>query len=268
MRAFRVAYDGRPFHGFQRQPNVPTVEGAIFDALRALDLLDDDEPKPAGYAAAGRTDAGVSAVAQTVGFTCPDWLTPSALNAELPADVRAWAAADVDPDFSARYDADRRTYVYHLFAPGASVDLARTVCSAIVGTHDFRNLTADREGTTRTIDEATVERDGDFLVLRVTARAFLHQQVRRIASLVRAVAAGERPAAFVDRVLSAETLDGPDGIAPAPAPALVLVDVTYPDVTFTSDPDAASRSKVIFERRRIEHRTNARVAGELVDRIP
>ncbi|PSQ01729.1 tRNA pseudouridine(38-40) synthase TruA, partial [Halobacteriales archaeon QS_5_70_17] len=87
MRAYRVAYDGTTFRGFQRQPDVPTVEGALFGALAALGVYDPDEHRPEGYAAAGRTDAGVSATAQTVALAAPDWLTPRALNAELPADV-------------------------------------------------------------------------------------------------------------------------------------------------------------------------------------
>ena len=120
MRAFRLAYDGRPFYGFQRQPSVPTVEGALFDALGALSVLPPDADKPAGYAAAGRTDAGVSAVAQTVAFGCPDWLTPLALNSELPATIRAWASADVPPEFHATHDAARREYVYYLYAPRAT----------------------------------------------------------------------------------------------------------------------------------------------------
>ncbi|MFC6730557.1 tRNA pseudouridine(38-40) synthase TruA, partial [Natronoarchaeum mannanilyticum] len=73
MRAYRIAYDGQPYRGFQRQPDVPTVEGEILDALDALSVLDDREV-PEGYAAAGRTDAGVSALAQTVAFEAPDWL--------------------------------------------------------------------------------------------------------------------------------------------------------------------------------------------------
>ena len=120
MRAFRLAYDGRPFYGFQRQPSVPTVEGALFDALGALSVLPPDADKPAGYAAAGRTDAGVSAVAQTVAFGCPDWLTPRALNSELPTTIRAWASADVPPEFHATHDAARREYVYYLYAPRAT----------------------------------------------------------------------------------------------------------------------------------------------------
>ena len=122
MRAFRLAYDGRPFYGFQRQPTVPTVEGALFDALVDLSVLSPDADKPTGYAAAGRTDAGVSAAAQTVAFECPEWLTPRALNSELPATIRAWASADVPEDFHATHDATRREYVYHLYAPCVTDD--------------------------------------------------------------------------------------------------------------------------------------------------
>ena len=97
MRAFRLAYDGRPFYGYQRQPRVPTVEGALLDALTDLDVVDDPTVVPERYAAAGRTDAGVSASAQTVAFVAPEWLTPAALSSALPATVRAWAHADVPP---------------------------------------------------------------------------------------------------------------------------------------------------------------------------
>ncbi|EMA33227.1 tRNA pseudouridine(38-40) synthase TruA [Halobiforma nitratireducens] len=124
LRAYRIAYDGTDYYGFQRQPSVPTVEGAIFAALRSLEVFDPerestdtDANRPDGYAAAGRTDSGVSAVAQTIAFEAPDWLTPRALNSDLPADVRAWAVADAPPEFHATHHATRREYTYQLYAP-------------------------------------------------------------------------------------------------------------------------------------------------------
>ena len=101
MYAFRIAYDGQPYRGFQRQPDVPTVEDALLGALRDLDVLPADADTPPGSAAAGRTDAGVSALAQTVAFEAPDWLSPAAFNSELPESIRAWASADVDAEFHA-----------------------------------------------------------------------------------------------------------------------------------------------------------------------
>jgi tRNA pseudouridine38-40 synthase len=267
MRAYRIAYDGRPYYGFQRQPDVPTVEDDLFDALRALDAFSGE--KPPSYAAAGRTDAGVSALAQTVAFEAPDWLSPRAFNSELPAEIRAWASADVPDGFHATHHATERRYTYHLHAPEADVALAREALDRLSGRHDFHNLTPDDDGTVRTLDAELVV-DDPFLVLTFTAGGFARQLVRRLVSLVAAVAAGERPIADVERVLAAEPLDGPRGVAPAPAQPLVLADVSYagsetvPDgLPFEVDADAAESARTVFETTRIEQATGARVAGHL-----
>jgi tRNA pseudouridine38-40 synthase len=263
VRAFRIAYDGRPYHGYQRQPSVPTVEGELFSALAALGIADPGEP-PDGYAAAGRTDAGVSALSQTVAFEAPEWCTPRALNAELPAEVRAWASAEVPSDFHATHDAESRAYRYHLHAPDLAREAVARPLSAIEGTHDFHNLTAvsdpDRD-TVRTVRETSVERDGEFLLVELRAGGFLHEMVRRVVSFLEAAARGEAPA--VDRVLSPETLSGPAGIGPAPAEPLVLADVEYPELAFEVDECAAESRRSVFEATRVEAASRARVAGEL-----
>jgi len=261
-RAFRIAYDGRPYSGFQRQPDRPTVEDALFDALRDLDVA----APPPGYAAAGRTDAGVSALTQTAAFDAPGWLSPAALNGTLPATVRAWASADVTPEFHATHDARRRTYRYHLYAPTLDDDRAGEALDRLTGEHDFHNLTTDDAGTVRRLD-ASGERDGDFLVLTLAAGGFARHMVRRIASLVRAVGADESDPDRVDRVLGPDPLDGPAGVATAPATPLVLADVTYPGVTFTPDPDAVESALGVFAERHVEARTAARVVGDLCDGI-
>jgi tRNA pseudouridine38-40 synthase len=266
-RAFRVAYDGAGYHGFQRQPDVPTVDDAVLDALRALDVLGDDEDVPPGYAAAGRTDAGVSALAQTVAFEAPDWLTPDALNSELPRDVRAWAHADTVEGFHATHDAIARTYRYHLHAPGAAIERARAAATALTGDHDVHNLTTDDEGTERTVERLAVEPAGDWLVLTVTAPGFCRHQVRRTATVVRRVATGEREPEYVDRVLGEAELTGREGIPPAPAHPLALLDVEYPLVRFEVDADAAESVRDVFEGKRVEHRERARVAGDVAEGV-
>lgn len=288
MRAFRVAYDGTPYYGFQRQPDVPTVEDAIFDALRTLDVLEADADKPAGYAAAGRTDAGVSALAQTVAFEAPDWLTPRAFGAELPATIRAWAAADAPADFHATHHATERTYTYHLYAPpagggdrsaaepangglataGGPVDdgRVRAALDALSGPHDFHNLTSDDHNTERTLALDAV-RDGPFLVLEVRADGFPRQLVRRLVSLVTAVGSGDESLAAVERVLSPKPLPGHEGIPPAPAEPLVLADVCYPDLSFSVDEAAAATAREVFDRRHVERLAGARVSRELRDGI-
>jgi tRNA pseudouridine38-40 synthase len=262
MRAYRIAYDGQPFYGFQRQPDVATVENTILDSLRTLDVLGADEDMPPGYAAAGRTDAGVSARAQTVAFEAPEWLTPAALNSELPADVRAWASADAPDDFHATHHATSRTYTYYLHAPDASDERARDGLNALAGKHDFHNLTPDEDGTVRTLS-TTLERDGPFLVIELTAGGFARQLVRRVVSVVAEVARGEVELDRVKQVLAEQSLGGPEGVAPAPAHGLVLSDVVYPMLNFAVDEDAAASAGTVFEGRRVEHATLARVAANI-----
>jgi tRNA pseudouridine38-40 synthase len=258
MRAYRVAYDGRPYNGFQRQPDVPTVEGHLLAGLDRLGVCE-RETVPEGYAAAGRTDAGVSAVAQTVAFDAPDWLTPAAFNSELPADIRVWASADVPGDFHATHDARERHYTYFLHAPEADDALAAAALADLCGRHDYHNLTPDDDGTVRKL-RGSVERDGDTLVVRLRAGGFARQLVRRVVGLLDEILRGDAPRSKVDRVLSETPLPGPKGVAPAPAYPLVLTGVEYSGVTFQVDDDAAESARSVFENLQVERRTAARVA--------
>ena len=284
-RAYRVAYDGRPFFGFQRQPDVPTVEDALLDALRALDVLAHDADTPPGYAAAGRTDRGVSAVRQTVAFESPEWLTPRAFSSELPAGVRVWAAADVAADFHATHDAVRRTYRYHLYAPGADRDRARDAAAALSGEHDVHNLTRDPRGpkTRRDLSiSVDADRDGDaiaaadlepgvaddFLTLTVAAGGFPREFVRRVATVVRGVAVGDTDVSRIEEVLGGETLSGPRGVAPAAPEPLVLADVSYQGVDFEPDPEAVATLRAAFSERRVDALARGRVFGDVLDSIP
>ena len=280
MRAFRLTYDGADYYGYQRQPAVPTVEDALFDALRALDVLDPDREKPDGYAAAGRTDAGVSALAQTVAFEAPDWLAPRALNAELPPDVRAWAAAEAPDEFHATHDAVERRYVYHLYAPtndaaapvtgsdwpSVSEKRIHEACRALSGSHDYHNLTPDDRGTARTLSLAA-ERDGDFLALSARAGGFPRQLVRRLVTLVQRVGSGEASVKTVERVLAPEALPGHEGLPPAAPEPLVMADVTYPALEFIVDERAAASAREVFERSRIERAVGSKVASQLRDGV-
>lgn len=266
MRAFRIAYDGTPYYGFQRQPSVPTVEDALFDALRDLSVMDDGADRPAGYAAAGRTDRGVSALAQTVALEAPDWLAPKALNGELPPDIRAWASADAPDGFHATHHAASREYTYHLHAPSADDDRVERAAGELSGRHDYHNLTPDEENTER---ELAIEaaREGDYLRLSVRGGGFPRQLVRRLVSLVAGVGCGDYPEERVERALAPGPLPGHEGIGPAPPEPLVLAAVDYPDLGFVVDAEAAGSAREVFERTRIERRTGARVAQQLREGI-
>jgi len=266
-RAFRIAYDGRPFHGFQRQPDVATVSDAILEALADLEVFDTSaNDVPPGYAAAGRTDAGVSALAQTVAFDCPDWLTPAALNSELPADVRAWASADVPAEFHATHDAVAREYTYHLHAPDASVSRAGDALDALAGEHDFHNFTPDDTGTVRDLT-GEARSEGDFLVVTLRADGFPRQFVRRAVTVIDALASGVAELDRIEQLLGDDPVEGPAGVAPAAPEALVLTAVEYPGLSFERDESALASARAIFETKAIDHRTNARVASTIADGI-
>ena len=280
-RAFRVAYDGREYAGFQRQPHATTVEGTLLRALAEHGVLDrGDGPThatPPEYAAAGRTDAGVSAVAQTVAFAAPDWLTPRAFNGRLPGSVRVWAAADVPDGLHATRDAVRRTYRYYLYAPAhgdeeADLDRAvdddrvRDALDRLSGEHDFHNLTSDEAGTVRDLT-ATATREGDLIVVEVTAGGFPRALVRRLVAAARAVGRGAADPALIDRLLAPEPVPGELGVGPAPPEPLVLWDVSYEDVTFEVDSKAAESARVAFGERYRDARHAAAATGAIRSRI-
>lgn len=257
MRAFRLAYDGRPFYGFQRQPEVRTVEGTLLGTLVDADIVDEGETPP-GYAAAGRTDAGVSAVAQTVAFEAPDWCTPAALNGRLPGSIRAWAAAEAPEGFHATHDATRRRYSYYLYAPEADDDAASAAARRLSGEHDFHNFTSDERGTVRDADVA-IERDGPFLVVSVAAGGFPRGFVRRLVGVLAEVAVEGQPIERIDEALGAESLQGGRGVPRTPAEPLVLAGVDYPDLSFAVDDEALASARAAFAERRVAGLERTRV---------
>lgn len=265
MRAFRLAYDGRPFYGFQRQPDVATVEGTLFSTLEAADVIVDGEAPP-GYAAAGRTDAGVSAVAQTVAFEAPDWCSAAALNGRLPGEIRAWAAADVPADFHATHTATERTYTYHLHAPAADDASAAEAASMLSGEHDFHNLTSDEHGTVRNTT-VEVERTGEFLVVTVSAGGFPRGFVRRLVGVLSQVAIEGAPLSRIEAVLSDQSLQGGRGVPRRSPEPLVLTGVTYPDVEFTVDEEAVATTRTVFEERRVDGLERTRVAETILSGV-
>lgn len=273
-RAYRVAYDGREYAGFQRQPHARTVEGTLLSALSELGVVErGDGPThatPSGYAAAGRTDAGVSAVAQTVAFDAPEWLTPRAFNGTLPGSIRVWAAADGPPEFHATHHATRRTYRYYLHAPSdddrCGEDRLHDALARLSGSHDFRNLTPDDRGTTRDL-RATAQREGAFLVVEVSADGFPRALVRRLVAATRLVATGRAEPSFLDRVLDPEPLPGHLGVGPAAPEPLVLWDVAYRNVGFVIDEEAAASARKSFDERHREASRAAAVTGAVRDRI-
>ncbi|MFB6253786.1 MAG: tRNA pseudouridine synthase A [Halobacteriaceae archaeon] len=234
QQAFRMAYDGRKFYGYQRQPDVPTIEDALFDAFDDLDITNDSIPDQ--YSAAGRTDAGVSAIAQTFTCACPEWVGPSVLNDKLPASIQVWGVTGVDADFHATVDAEMREYTYLLWKNNIDSEVLADGMQKISGTHDFQHLTSENENTVRTI-ATELHEDSDHFRLVFRADGFVRHLVRRIVELLRQIATGDRSFADLEFILTADSLDGEKGVPAAPAYPLILSNVQYPNLSFaTADP--------------------------------
>lgn len=206
--AFTVEYDGRPFFGWQRQANGPTVQQAIEQAIHQV------TGEAVAVHAAGRTDAGVHGVAMRAHADIARAITPfrlmEAINALMrPHPVAILACQIVPDDWHARFSCLGRAYVYHIVnrrAPlttqaglawgvkqpldeGAMAQAAQL----LVGCHDFttfRSAHCQAASPLKTLDRLEVVRDGDRIAIHAQARSFLHHQVRSMVGCLALVGMG------------------------------------------------------------------------------
>ncbi|MCU9837647.1 tRNA pseudouridine(38-40) synthase TruA [Ruegeria sp. WL0004] len=250
--ALKVEYHGAPFAGWQRQKELPSVQGAIEDALARL------EPGPHTIAAAGRTDAGVHGLGQVAHCDMSkDWdpfRLSEALNWHLkPLPVAIVAAARVADDWHARFSATERQYLFRLLmrrAPathdagllwqvGHRLDAAAMQAAAdlLVGRHDFttfRSSICQAASPVKTLDELRVEEvesfSGSEIRFHVRARSFLHNQVRSFVGTLERVGAG---AWSPDQVRAALAARDRAACGPVcPPQGLYLARVGYPEPVF------------------------------------
>jgi len=238
-----LEYDGRGFVGWQRQDNGPSVQAALEAAVTRF----------CGEAAtvhgAGRTDAGVHALAQVAHIelekeTGADTLR-DALNFHLkPAAVAVLAAEAVADDFHARFSATERAYRYRIVNRRAPLALDRgrawfvpvpldaaamgEAARALLGKHDFTSFRAGEcqaKSPVKTLDALEVSRDGDEIRIEARARSFLHHQVRNMVGTLKLVGEGKWSRADMEAALAARDrrAAGPT----APADGLYLVAVRY-----------------------------------------
>jgi len=230
----RVEYDGTDFSGFQVNPGKRTVQGVLEAALARLG--DGVEQRVDG---AGRTDAGVHASGQVIGFTYAGQLTVAdlgrALDALLPGDVTVRDVRRAPDGFNPRYAARYREYRYTVWNGPRSPLRERTALgiripldtaamaragSAFIGRHDFRAFGAADRTSVRTVISVRVRRDGRLVTIDVRADAFLRGMVRRMVAVLLEVGLGKMEATAVGAALAdpGPALDG----ASAPAKGLCL----------------------------------------------
>jgi tRNA pseudouridine38-40 synthase len=239
-----VEYDGTDFCGLQFQPAVRTVAGVLEKHLTSL-LRHDVK-----ITAAGRTDAGVHASGQVVslktGTAFPFERLAIAMNSALPNDVAIRDVTVVEENFSARFSAVERTYVYAIYNhPDPSPLLARYAyhvwrsmdmdrfregAAHLLGEHDFRSfcgMLPESGPTIRTVKKLIAERDGDMIRVEIRADGFLHRMVRTIVGTLVECAIGRRDPSTIPQTLRAR--DRASAGLTAPPQGLYLAGVRYRD---------------------------------------
>ncbi|MDN7026078.1 tRNA pseudouridine(38-40) synthase TruA [Methanoculleus sp. FWC-SCC1] len=226
--AFRLVYLGGDFYGSQMQPELRTVEGEVIESCRRLGLFDDW--RDAGFRIAGRTDRGVHACGQVCAFTTDrEERAVQALNPVLPPDIWCTAWASVPDSFHPRYDALSRTYRYYFPDPPDDVSAMQEMARRFIGSHNFSSFArVGDKNPVRTVLAADIRREGRFCVFEVTAKSFLWNMVRCMAT---ALLLAGRGAADIDELAGLLEEPTAERFPASPPDGLILWDVAY-DVTF------------------------------------
>ncbi len=215
-----VAYAGERFHGWQSQPSGATVHDHLAKAVAAI------AGHPVRLICAGRTDAGVHALAQVVHFDTSARRPVSAwvrgVNAHLPPGIAVWHAQPVEDDFHARFSARARRYRYLLFVgatppaqwvgkvgwfhrPLDAVAMAEAA-KRLLGTHDFsafRAAECQARSPIRTVTIADVRPMPGGFAFDFEADGFLHHMVRNFVGTLVTIGKGAAPPQWVDQLLAA-----------------------------------------------------------------
>ncbi|WP_294336737.1 tRNA pseudouridine(38-40) synthase TruA [uncultured Sphingomonas sp.] len=249
--ALTIEYDGRPFMGWQRQDHGPSVQQAVEEAVTRI------TGEQALVYASGRTDAGVHARAMPAHVELTREITPfrlmEALNAHLrPQPVAIVACRVVPGDWHARFSCLGRHYEYRIVnrrAPltwdkGLAWQIGRPLdadamaegAARLIGRHDFttyRSAHCQADSPWRTLDRLDVERSGDVIAIRASARSFLHHQVRSMVGCLALVGQGNWAADDMGRALAAR--DRAALGLNAPPDGLFFVGADYPEGVSPAD---------------------------------
>jgi tRNA pseudouridine38-40 synthase len=250
-----LAYDGTPFHGWQVQPHLPTVQGSLADAL---ERITGECVLPQG---SGRTDAGVHALGQVASFVLEAPIPPAnlhrALNRTLPESIRVLSVEHAPPEFHARHSATGKSYEYRIFrgdvcppwlsryvyALNWPLDLERMrrAAALVVGIHDFTSFAAadpdlnqrshpdEESSNVRLIRDSGWQVEGDLLTYRVRGSGFLHHMVRNLVGTFLEIGRSAVEPEEISTILAARDRQfaGPT----APARGLFLAHVEYDSST-------------------------------------
>ena len=216
-----IEYDGRPFSGWQRQDNAPSVMGLIENCLYKFTR------ERVTVFGAGRTDSGVHATGQVAHFDLErDWHSQKikeALNHFLKetgvAILDSWKVTEA---FDSRFEATRRYYRYRIcnrrapltfeigrawqYSYPIDVELMQQGADQLVGHYDFTTFRAtacQAKSPWRTMQQLTISREGEWIYLDAMSRSFLHNQIRSFVGSLVEVGSGRKPVGWITEILEA-----------------------------------------------------------------
>ena len=253
--ALGVEYDGTDFLGWQTLSHGANLEDAVTAAVAFV------ADHPVDLTCAGRTDSGVHARCQVVHFDSDAARDERAwalgATARLPSTIAVRWARVVPESFHARYSALARRYRYAIVdrpvrpaLEGRFVAWERraldsaamhAAAQALVGEHDFsafRTVACQARHPWRRLDEISVNRDGERVVIEIEANAFLHHMVRNIVGSLVPIGRGERPVSWIAELLTGR--DRAKAGPTAPAAGLVFLGPRYP-ARFGLPPEVIAR---------------------------
>ena len=237
-----LEYDGTPFVGWQMQGAAASVQGRLTEAIKAFSG-EDNIPR-----GAGRTDAGVHAVAQVAHFDlAKEWdgeRVRDALNAQLRPDPISVLSCEIVADnFDARFSAKARHYLYRIIDRRPPLALERDrawgvfrtldakamhdAAQSLIGHHDFttfRSTECQAKSPVKTLDVLDVTREGEDVRIATSARSFLHNQVRSMVGSLALVGDGKWSADDLASALAARDRSQCGPVAPPEGLYLVSVD--------------------------------------------
>lgn len=254
--ALKIGYIGTNFHGFQRQPDLRTVEEELIYHLRKLNYIDD--LKKSRFRIAGRTDAGVHSLGNVISFQSEKDVRINEINNSLPDDIQILASAPVRYAFKPRY-AQMRQYRYVLFQD-LDIDKLKQCAEVFKGTHNFTNFTKRfQKTTTRTIEDIKITKADltDYhkkefpnlhdtlspIFVDIYGESFLWNMVRKMMRIFVDVATDKMSLDEVEKLLNPAKGDPRANIKVMEADYLILMDIQYDGIKFRYDDYACERFK-------------------------
>ena len=255
--AIKIAYDGTRYGGWQIQPNAPTIQQIITDAVAKA------TSEQVHVQGSGRTDSGVHAIGQIGSFVLESWnphanrLVP-AINRFLPFDIVVRECREVVVPFDPIRQAIKKRYRYtirnakvpdplsnrfHWWIPKElDVEKMRVAAGFLIGTHDFKSfetLGSPRKSSTRTVYELTIQSnpsmDGRDLWIEIEADGFLYNMVRNIVGALWTIGSDRFGPQWMQTFLEIRARDTSSHTAPPQG--LCLIQVTYPDLVYLDSGD-------------------------------